>query len=287
MCSETNSPSNNQSTADDWPIKDLWEKYEDIAMHFNDLIIRLRTQALGAVAALSALVGIVGKSSTDSQVSWELAAFVFAFLAVFWIAIWIIDFCYYNRLLIGAVDALLELEKKSKETTRTSSIDMSTKIAEAVAGRRHRKLKIKDPVALNAGRWAFYIIVFIALSTGCYFSWMEHHNRVESAKYEAQGEVLSSSQIKNLVIHTTLKDGYLSGKIFNTNADIKVIQVTFEVVPRDKAIALDKLTPHLFNVTVSVPPATMSKEFHVETGTINSDSHTLQIAKAFGVKLDK
>jgi hypothetical protein len=26
-----------------WPIRELWEKYEEITMHFNDLIIRLRT----------------------------------------------------------------------------------------------------------------------------------------------------------------------------------------------------------------------------------------------------
>src|SRR5664280_1831888 len=39
-----------------WPLKDVWEKYEDIAMHFNDLLIRLRTQALAAVAAISTLV---------------------------------------------------------------------------------------------------------------------------------------------------------------------------------------------------------------------------------------
>ena len=45
-----------------WPIRELWEKYEEITMHFNDLIIRLRTQALAGVAALSALVGIFAKA---------------------------------------------------------------------------------------------------------------------------------------------------------------------------------------------------------------------------------
>jgi hypothetical protein len=32
---------------------------EDIAMHFNDLILKLRTAALGAVAALSTLVALL------------------------------------------------------------------------------------------------------------------------------------------------------------------------------------------------------------------------------------
>src|ERR1019366_10562259 len=89
-----------------WTVHDLWAKYEDIAMHFNDLLIRLRTQALAAVAALSTLVGIFTKTDPNSvHVSWEIATAVFLGLSIFWIAIWIIDFCYYNRLLIGAVAA--------------------------------------------------------------------------------------------------------------------------------------------------------------------------------------
>ena len=44
-----------EPTNEGWPIYDLWTKYEDIAMHFNDLLIKLRTQALAAVAALTTL----------------------------------------------------------------------------------------------------------------------------------------------------------------------------------------------------------------------------------------
>jgi hypothetical protein len=49
-----------------WPLKEVWKDYEEIAMHFNDLLIKLRTQALGGVAALSALVGIFGKTETEA-----------------------------------------------------------------------------------------------------------------------------------------------------------------------------------------------------------------------------
>lgn len=59
-------------------IRELWEKYEQIAMHFNDLIIRLRTQALAGVAALSTLVGLFAKSDLGPfSYSWEIAGFVF------------------------------------------------------------------------------------------------------------------------------------------------------------------------------------------------------------------
>jgi hypothetical protein len=61
----------------DWPIEELWAKYEEIVMHFNDLLIRLRIQALGGVAALSTLLGIFGKSGADPRTSWEMAAGLF------------------------------------------------------------------------------------------------------------------------------------------------------------------------------------------------------------------
>ena len=39
-----------------WPLFEVWVKYEEITMHFNDLLIKLRTQALAAVAALATIV---------------------------------------------------------------------------------------------------------------------------------------------------------------------------------------------------------------------------------------
>jgi hypothetical protein len=112
-----------------WSVHDLWAKYEDIAMHFNDLLIRLRTQALAAVAALITLVGIFTKTEPENiHLSWEIATAVLIGLAVFWIAIWIIDFRYYNRLLIGAVVALKELEAESRKDKPSLAINISTTI---------------------------------------------------------------------------------------------------------------------------------------------------------------
>ncbi len=45
-------------------VQKLWEKYEDIAMHFNDLLMRLRTQTLAGIAAVSALVGVFAKEGS-------------------------------------------------------------------------------------------------------------------------------------------------------------------------------------------------------------------------------
>jgi len=142
-------------------------------MHFNDLLIRLRTQALAGVAALSAIAGIFGKSGAEVKASWEMATGIFVFLCLLWIAIWIIDFCYYNRLLTGAVSALLALEKLSETKSRVRHIDLSTKIEQAVEGKLSRQ-GIHRGLALGFGRWAFYIIVFIALLGGVAISFREY-----------------------------------------------------------------------------------------------------------------
>jgi len=45
---------------------DLWKEYERVAMHFNDLIIRLRSQSLGGVAAFATLAGVVANQFPGS-----------------------------------------------------------------------------------------------------------------------------------------------------------------------------------------------------------------------------
>lgn len=95
--SELIGPSGNQLD-----LQKLWAKYEDIAMHFNDLLMRLRSQSLAGIAALATIVGVLAKGEIASlSVSWFVAAMIFVAMALFWIAIWCLDFLYYNRLLRG------------------------------------------------------------------------------------------------------------------------------------------------------------------------------------------
>lgn len=144
----------------------LWDKYESIAMHFNDLILKIRIQALGAVAAISTLTGVLNKVGNESQsFNWVISSGVFFFLMIFWVAIWIIDFTYYNRLLVGAVIALTELEKISKEKTHIQEIQLSTIVDEAVIGSNTKRDKTSHS-KLSKGRWWFYSLVFFALFVG-------------------------------------------------------------------------------------------------------------------------
>ncbi len=154
-----------------YDILSLWEKYEDVAMHFNDLIMKVRVQALGAVAALSTLVGILAQDA-DKGVSWGFLTSIFFFLIIFWLAIWVLDFEYYNRLLHGAVDAILKLEKASKTSKTISKIELSTCIEAANFG--HRTSIDKDTRSWRekflTGRRAFYFIVMGALLAAFIFS---------------------------------------------------------------------------------------------------------------------
>jgi hypothetical protein len=152
-----------------WTVHDLWAKYEDIAMHFNDLLIRLRTQALAAVAAISTVVGIFTKTDpTSVHISWEIATAVFAGLWIFWLAVWAIDRFYYNRLLIGAVIALREIEKESKKPNPSLIINMSTTIERFVANPIDDR-SFWDRVRSKFGVYVFYLLVFVALTLGTGF----------------------------------------------------------------------------------------------------------------------
>lgn len=158
-------PSNDK---DAWQLWDVWKEYENIAMHFNDLLIKLRTQALAGVAAVSVLVGIFSK--TDAEITnWKMATVVFVILILFWVAIWCIDFFYYNRLLVGAVQALKEIEELSKRKTLVRHIELSTMIEKAVRG----DLTLSDDRSLSIGRRLFYGIVTIALLGGAIFSFYQ------------------------------------------------------------------------------------------------------------------
>jgi len=117
---------------------ELWKHYENIAVHFNDLILRLRVQALGGVAAVAALASFLMKEHPTGLIGWQVLTVAFAVLLVFWIALWLLDRLYYNRLLLGAIDAILEIESASQKGEFITSLNLSTKIKAAVEDRSRR-----------------------------------------------------------------------------------------------------------------------------------------------------
>lgn len=125
----SNTESRGQTDLDTFKV---WKEYEKIAIHFNDLILKLRIQSLGGVATISALVGLILQGKFPAHLRWHILTITFAVLLAFWIAIAVLDLCYYNRLLFGAVDAILNIEKRSAEGSRIRTLDLSHKIRKEV-----------------------------------------------------------------------------------------------------------------------------------------------------------
>ena len=144
----------------------LWDKYENVAMHFNDLLMRLRSQSLAGIAAISTLVGIFTREGiTDIHMDWLVATAIFVAMAFFWIAIFCLDFLYYNRLLLGAVTAIIELERKTGASA-IKNINLSTRIEEEFS----RPLLDQRPSRF-IGVLLFYGIVFAVIIIGAGFSY--------------------------------------------------------------------------------------------------------------------
>jgi len=145
--------------AENCTIFTAWKAYEEIAMHFNDMLLRLRIQALAGVAALAVLASVFSNVRTfNFQGTWLIASAAFFGLMLVWIAIWLLDRTYYTRLLMGSVDALLALEALSKEGKPLGSIDLSSRIDNCVRAKK----TVKHP----RGVCSFYLIVFITLFIG-------------------------------------------------------------------------------------------------------------------------
>lgn len=145
------------AAADDYSKEDeylLWCKYEDVAMHFNDLIMRLRTQALGGLTGVVAISGFAMNftSKPSSATEWSILCGTFLFFALAWLALWVLDLGYYNKLLEGAVEAIIAHERRTPPLPcGNARINLSSII-------RDHSPNYKRVVRL------FYIIVFAGLA---------------------------------------------------------------------------------------------------------------------------
>src|SRR4051812_49004908 len=66
---------------------EIWKQYESIAMHFNDLLSKIRLQALGGVGTISVIVGVFSKDISECS-RWIILGFAFVMLSILWINIW-------------------------------------------------------------------------------------------------------------------------------------------------------------------------------------------------------
>ena len=166
MSAKAQKPTKPANPENEIDVQKLWEKYEEVAMHFNGLLMQLRSRSLAFIVAISALVGIFIKQGENSFISQpHLLGGVFIVLAIVWFAIFCLDFHYYNKLLTGAVKALLELECKTKKKISVDEINLSTHVENAFS--------TKDNILARSfgGVIAFYCIVggVLAALSGFFF----------------------------------------------------------------------------------------------------------------------
>ncbi len=102
---------------------DLWRHYEEIAMHFNELIIQYRLQLMGGAGAIGGILAYLGSKIDDISRRHSLRAWLSTGLLVILFAAAYLDLGYYNKLLRGAVDALILIEKTQPELYISTMIE--------------------------------------------------------------------------------------------------------------------------------------------------------------------
>jgi len=129
-------------------------------MHFNTLLMQLRVRALGSIGLVAALLGYISKSGAGQPVQWALLAYAMLALFLIWFVIFLIDVFYYNKLLLGAVSATIELEKSKEETI---NIQFSSQVKNYIEG-NGQKFTSLWPIH------GFYIVVGFLLLSSCVYS---------------------------------------------------------------------------------------------------------------------
>jgi uncharacterized membrane protein len=97
-------------------ITEEWKQITTVQMHFNEMIIRMRTLAVSVVISVFGGAGFVVARYRDQFIklegrSFHISVFVAAAGLLLWLTIFIVDYCYYYKLLLGAVRRGYEIDK--------------------------------------------------------------------------------------------------------------------------------------------------------------------------------
>lgn len=150
----------------------LWFHYEEVAMHFNQLIIQYRLQLVGGAGVIGALASYLVQQKVSNRLKrYELHVVVSLVLFLVVSAAASLDIFYYNKLLQGAVDALMEYEKRHPDYY------MSTKIEASVTGRGMTAI------------WCAYLAILLPLLLFTIKSYISYRSEIKRIKRRARRSI--------------------------------------------------------------------------------------------------
>jgi hypothetical protein len=103
----------------------LWYHYEEIAMHFNGLLMQYRLGLIGGAGALASFSTVFGSKVISPKDRNRARVFASLALVVFFAAAAALDVFYYNELLQGAVTAIIAFESRH-DIKMSTTIDAET-----------------------------------------------------------------------------------------------------------------------------------------------------------------
>ncbi len=151
-------------------VIELWFHYEEIAMHFNELILQYRMTLIGGLGAIGAFVSyLVGSKLEDDSPHRNEMRFVrflvSLLLLVILVAAACLDLLYYNELLTSSVEVLKSFESEHQW------INMSTHVSENFSEGFSFKLV-----------GGIYLVFALPLFCFTIWSWFAYKNPTEVAK---------------------------------------------------------------------------------------------------------
>lgn len=133
---------------------ETWKQYEEVAMHFNELLIQFRAQVGGGLATLVTLGGYIAEGKIRDARDRSRFLFVTCTSLAFVIALaGCLDLLYYSKMLAVTVQEIVAVEK------RLPSVHLSTALRSAVG-----------PYG-QCFAGSLYVGAFSALTSVAYVSW--------------------------------------------------------------------------------------------------------------------
>jgi len=103
---------------------DKWIAFEQITMHFNNMLMTLRTGGIAAIFTIFAASGITLRFvGSNGETNYFALSCITLGLLYVWILVWLLDHGYYNRLLSASIEVIKDFEKETQISNFSSEIE--------------------------------------------------------------------------------------------------------------------------------------------------------------------